>query len=362
MLIVIPTYRRNATLKWVLQSLVQCRTESISEPIRVLVVNNYPPAREEITAIVSDFSHEKRFEWDILYREKTLPPVENWYSAIFEKALPNEVVFINSDDDLFFPGSIESRFAEIERLGAEMLLAQIDSGLFFCKQATRTYYVSDFSDTEECSSALLNMGSVYSFAPQHLSNHCYRNTDKLRTGYEKAMLWCNAQDWLDYHNRTLYITLYLPYAILLSGGTVAGLRRRCIIRGRDAEEIAEAKYGITGWSHGFAVLCALGVLGNAELRDIKQLDIIRVQYREEFARWFLTCLWDSRVDRSMLFETLRRVELPISQLLSVKTLYGFKLILGDLLHMRGVRLRRACARNSIATEMFMKQLAESHDR
>jgi hypothetical protein len=361
MLIVIPTYRRNATLKWVLQSLVQCRTESIPEPIRVLVVNNYPPGKEGITAIVSDFSHEKRFEWDILYREKTLPPVENWYSAIFVKALPNEVVFINSDDDLFFPWSLENRFAEIDRLGVEMLLAQIDSGLFFCKQATRTYYVSDSLEMAECSASLLNMRNVCSFNPQHLSNHCYRNTEEFRAGYEKAMSWCNAQDWLDYHSRTLFITLYLPYAILLSGGTVAGLRRRCIIRGRDAEEIAEARYGVPSWSHGFAVLCALGVLGNAELKDIQQLDTIRIQYREEFARWFLTCLRDPRVDRSVLFETLRRVDFPIAQLLSVKTLYGIKLILADLMRVRGVRLQRACARNSIATEVFMKQLAEPHD-
>jgi hypothetical protein len=362
MLIVIPTYRRNATLKWVLQSLVQCRTERIPEPIRVLVVNNYPPAREEITTTVSDFSREKRFEWEILYREKTLPPVENWYSAIFEKALPNEVVLINSDDDLFFPWSLENRFGEIGRLGAECLLAEIDTGLYFSKKGTKVYYVSDLPDTKECSAALLNIGNIFSFTPVHLSNHCYRNTDKLRTGYEKAMSWCNAQDWLDNHNGTLYITLYLPYAILLSGGTVAGLQKRCIIRGRDAEEIAEARYGVPSWNHGFAVLCALGVLGNVELREIRQLDTIRIQYREEFARWFFTCLRDRRVDRSVLFETLRRVEFPISQLLSVRTLYGIKLILADLMRVRGVRLQRACARNSIQTDAFMKQLAELHNQ
>lgn len=362
MLVVIPTFRRSATLRLVLQSLVQCRTAGIAETIRVLVVNNYPPAREQVSALVAEFSHEKRFEWDILNREKTIPPVENWYSAIFQEALPNEVVFINSDDDLFFPWSLENRFAEIERLGADLLLAQIDSGLFFYQQATRVFHDSDFSDTGELSANLLDMGSVGSFFPQHLSNHCYRNTGRLRAGYDKAMSWCMTQDWLDSHNRTLFLVLYLPFAILLSGGAVAGLRRPCIMRGRDAEEIAEARYGVPSWNHAFAVLCAWGVFGNAELRDLEELDTIRIQYRDEFARWFLTCLWDPRVNRSVLLKTLRRVGFPVAHLLSIKVLQGVRPILGELTRMRGVRLQRVCARDSRPADLFMKQLAELHYR
>jgi hypothetical protein len=320
-------------------------------------VNNYPPARQEVDAIVSEFSEEKRFEWNILCREKTLPPVENWYSAIFEKALPNEVVFINSDDDLFMPWSLNSRFAEIERLGSDMLLAQIDSELFFYKNATRTYHTPEPSHTDNRSAALLDMGTVFSYNPVHLSNHCYRNSEKFRAGYGKALSWCNAQNWLDSHYRTIFITLYLPYAVLLSGGSVAGLQQGCIIRGRDTEEVISAPYGVPGWNHGFIHLCALGVLGNDELKDVRQLDRIRTQYRQEFARWFLTCLWDSRVKRSVLFETLRRVDFPIWRLFSVRTLAGIKQILGNLTHLRGARLKRQCERNSIPSDLFMKKLA-----
>jgi len=362
MLIVIPTYRRNAALKWVLQSLVQCRTESIPEPIRVLVVNNYPPARQEIAAIVAEFSCEKRIEWNILYREETLPPVENWYSAIFATASPNEVVFINSDDDPFMPWSLESRFAEIERLGADMLLAQIDSELFFYKGATRVYQTPELTHTEQCGAGLLGMEDVFSYTPAHLSNHCYRNSKGFRAGYDKGMSWCNAQDWLDSHNRTIFITLYLPFAILLSGGSVAGLQTPCTIRGRDTEEIVAAPYGVPSWNHGFIHLCALGVLGNPELGDIQELDRIRVQYRQEFTRWFLTCMWDSRVERSVLFETMRRVKFPIWRLLSAKTLAGIRPLLGEWMHLRGARLKRDCERNGIPTDAFMKQLARRQNR
>jgi hypothetical protein len=361
MLVVIPTYRRTATLKWVLQSLVQCWTESIPESIRVLVVNNYPPAKEEITAIVSTFSHEKRFEWNILHREKTLPPVENWYSAIFENAEPDEVVFINSDDDLFLPWSLANRYSEIQRLRADCLLAQVDSGLFFYKQASRVYYASRLCHLAKAgkdSAVLLNIGDIFFFDPVLISNHCYRNTAAFRAGFEKALSWCDAEDWLDCNTCRLMITVYLPYALLLVGGAVAGLQRKCIIRGRELEEIVEARYGVHSWNSGFAILCALGVLGNTELRNIQELEPIRLQYRTEFTRLFLTCLWDPRVDRAMFFETLRRVEFPISQLLSLKTLYGLRLILGDLLGLRGLWLRLVSAKRGIPAELFMKQLAE----
>lgn len=357
MLIVIPTYRRNATLKWVLKSLVQCRTQSIPEPIRVLVVNNYPPAREEIIAIVSDFSHEKRFEWDILCREKTLPPIENWYSAILERSIPNEVVFINSDDDLFLPWSLVDRFEEINRLDADLLHAQIDSGLFFCRQSSSIVYLSELPSAKRCSADLIDFGRIYDYVPQHISNHCYRNTEHFRAGLARAMGWCHAQDWLDFDKRTLNIPLYLSYAVLLSGGRVAGLPRKCVVRGISADEIRQAKYGVPNWNHGFIHICALGVLGNADLKDIHQLDLIRRQYSDQFVKWFPTYLVDSRVSPRALLETMHRVHFPGSRLLSAKMLTGFGLIVKDLFRLRGFGLKRRCKRDSMPIEVFLQRIA-----
>lgn len=357
MLIVIPTYKRNACLRWVLQSLVQCRTKNIDEPIRVVVVNNYPPAKDEINAIVGEFSHNNRFIWDVLYREKTLPPVENWYSAIFEYALLDEVVLINSDDDLFFPWSLEVRFKEIDLTQADMLLARIDTGLYFSQQVKRVYYKCKLPIEEKQRARILTFENVYSYSPQHLSNHCYRNTKNFRDGFNKAINWCHAQDWLDFNNRTLFITLYLPYALLLSGGKVAGLNSACVLRGRDSNEIRLSKYGIPNWNHGFIHLCALGVLGNQDLKDIAELNALRNSYSDEFVRWFATCLFDHRLDRSLLWETLERVSFPVSKIFSPKVLYGITLVIKDLLRLRGLRLQHECKRNSIPTEKFIERMA-----
>lgn len=357
MLIVIPTYKRNHCLKWVLQSLIQCKTDNIQESIRVLVVNNYPPAKDEIQSIVSTFSREVRFEWNVLSRDKTLPPIESWYSAITDNALPDEVVLLHGDDDLFYPWSLAVRFEAVTHLNADLLLAKIDSCLYFSKQATKAYHYTAFPNVDSVSANLLDFGQIFSYTPQHLSNHCYRNTDNFRDGLAKAMSWCYAQDWMDFNNRTLYITLYLPYAILLTGGRVAGLNKKCIIRARDAEEIRESKYGVPSWNHGFIHLCALGVLNNDELAPIKELDNIREQYSDQFLKWFLTYFFDKRVGFRKVKDTIKRIGYPVSRLLSIKVLYGFDIIFKDIFKLRGFRLERNCSKNSVPTKMFMKSLA-----
>ncbi len=357
MLIVIPTYRRNACLHWVLQSLVQCRTDTLDEPVRVLVVNNYPPAKDEIQNIVDRFSHDGRFSWQILFRDTTLPPVENWYSSILAHAQPDEVVMINADDDLFFPWSLEERYREIRRLDAELLLAELDSSLIFSQHAQRVCHLEHFPIPETARGTRLSLEDVYDYTPQHLSNHCYRNTQAFRDSLVKAQAWCHAQDWLDFHNRTLFITLYLPYAILLSGGRVVGLPQKCVIRGRDLEEVQAAKYGVPSWNHGFIHLCALGVLDNSELKEFSQLDSVRAKYSDEFVRWFLTCLFDARVGRKRLVETLDRVHFPLARLASLKALHGANLVVRDLLRLRAWRLARASARHSVPMDQFMNRLA-----
>jgi hypothetical protein len=356
MLIVIPTYKRNHCLKWVLQSLVQCKTDNIFEPVRVLVVNNYPPAREQIKNIVASFVHEKRFSWDVLCREKTLSAVENWYSAISDRALEGEVVFLNSDDDLFYPWSLEYRFEAITNFEADLLLAQIDGYLYFSKQATMVYQPLAFPNVDNVTASLLGYGQIYSYSPQAVSNHCYRNTNQFRAGLTKAMAWCQAQDWLDFNNQTQFITLYLPYAILLNGGKVAGLNKKCIILAKDIEEMRESKYGIPIANHGFMHLCALGVLNNEELGPLRELDLIRKDYSDEFLNWFLTCLFDKRVGMRKAISTLKKVGFPLRHFFSPRVLCGFDLIFRDLLGLNVFRLKKKCILGSVPAEKFLESL------
>ena len=194
--------------------------------------------------------------------------------------------------------------------------------------------------------------------PQHLSNHCYRNTQNFRVAYEKAMSWCEELNWLDYNNRTIFFPLYLACAIVYSGGKVAGIPIQAILRGRDLNEIINSPFGVPSWNHGFIHSCALIVLGNADLYQVTQLNNLRVSYLQEYVRWYLTYFFDSRLKWKVVLETQRRAGVTWSQILSPTLLQGISILVKDLVGLRGFKLSRIAKHESIGCEEFMVKILE----
>ena len=361
MLIVIPTYKRNQCLRWVLQSVIQSEISRIHEPVRVLIVNNYPPDAEKIKGIVEPFSSDERFEWKILYRKVTLMPVDNWYSAIFDNARRDEVVFINSDDDLLLPHSLQRRYFEINELGSDLLLSQLGGNILFSEDGQRVMGEPHRNVLCNQKSKILDIEEISSFAPQHLSNHCYRNTEKLQAAYRKAISWCQELDWLDENNRTIFLPLYLAYALLVCNGKVAGFQIHAVLRGRDLDEIASSKYGVPGWNHGFIHVCALIVLKNKDLGQYKSLDDIRRAYKREYLRWLATYFFDQRVGMKMWWRTHHETGLQFSNIKPSDILFGIGLIVKSALRLQGRKLRRAARGGSMRTEDFMVKLSRTNE-
>lgn len=356
MLIVIPTYKRNDCLKWVLQSLVQCHIESIPEQIRVVVVNNYPPAAQEITNIVDHFSKDERFSWEVLYREKTLLPVDNWYSAIFAKALENEVVFINSDDDLFMPNSLQIRYHEICRNDGDLILSQLGPTVYFYQKCEHLLCLRELEKSPKTEATAIGFSDLYLYDPQHLSNHCYRNTLRLRNFFDKAMAWCDELFWLDRHNRIINFPLILTFAICYQEGRIYGLSTPLILRGQEVEELISAKYGVPGWNHGFIHLSGFMIMNNRDLERVKGLDHWREIYRATYIKWFPTYLFDRRLKWSMVKDMQCRSGLKWHSLFSKYLLSGLFLVLLDWTCLRGRRLERKARKESVETSFFMQKL------
>jgi hypothetical protein len=357
MLVVIPTYKRNECLRWVLQSLIQCHVDKIPDQVRVLVVNNYPPAADEIERIVNEFAQYKQFVWDILYRKKTLLPVENWFSAIFEWAHDDEVVVFNADDDLLLPLSLEVRYLEIIKSRADMLLAQAGPNIFFSKGGEKIFCCDTLKHANHSNSVLLDFGTVQNYAPQHLSNHCYKNTVAFRHAYEKAMAWCDEMQWLDYNNRTIFLPLFLPFALMLDGRDVSGLSEQVFLRGRDVDEIRKSPFGIPSWNHGFIHSVALSVMGNSALKNIAELDNLRRNYLHEYIRWFPTYFFDPRLQWRNVILAKNMAGITWAQLLSPKLFFGIKLVIKELAGLRGIDLERRARRDSVAGEEFLERIA-----
>ncbi len=323
-----------------LESLVHCDVTAISEPIRVVVVNNYPPAATEVSDIVLPFKSYAQFDWQILYREQTLDPVENWYSAIAAYASVDEVVFIHSDDDIFLPWSLESRYSQVTQLSGDMLLAGLGPTAFFLDDAARIMCCEPLSQPIRVDARILEASDVERFAPQHISNHCYRYTATFQRALAQGMAWCNALTWLDTNTRTLFLPLYLPFAVMLQGGCVLGLDVPCTVRGQDIGEVQRAPFGVANWNPGFVHLPAWHILRNADLGPLRTLDEMRDGYVNMFVEWFPTYFLDKRVGWRKVVAGMRNTAFPWRRLFSLRIAHGFRLLLGECLHLRTRRTSR----------------------
>ena len=319
---------------------MQCEVAGIPEPIRVVIVNNYPLAANEIATIVAGFSSDARFEWHVIFRERTLDPIDNWYSAIADHGLADEVVFLHSDDDIFLPWSLRLRYDGITNRRGDVLFAHLGPTAFFLDGATQIFCPRLPPHAGSSQVKTITASEVARYAPQHLSNHCYRNTECFRRALARGMDWCNSLDWLDFNARTLMLPLYLPFAVILEGGQVLGLEAACILRGQDLDEVARVPFGVANWNTGFIHLPAWHILRNTELGPIRSLDGLRDEYATIFVQWFLTYFLDKRVGWKKVRTSMQSTGFSWWRLVSPKIMFGLKLLASDWLKIRTWRIRR----------------------
>ncbi|MGV8059918.1 MAG: hypothetical protein AB2L12_18145 [Smithellaceae bacterium] len=321
--------------------MVQCRTEKIPEPIRVVVVNNYPPAAKDIASIVATYSNNRRFTWKILYREKTLSPVNNWYSAILEFALPDEVVLLHGDDDIFCSWSLEKRYKAITDNNADILLSRTISRIIFFQGSdsalldTRTIP----KEKEKIKTKFLSWRDLNEWGAVFIGNNCYRNTKKWRQSLNECFEWCHRQHWLDETTRTLMLPYYLPLAVLAEGGSIAGMDEACVIRGGSYDEITSPGYGSPGWNSGFLALCAYGILNSSPLKDNKELEYDRLKQKIMFSKLYLTTYFDKRIARDKRRDTFNQIKIPIDASFFINAITGLRSFVGEIFHLRGWKYR-----------------------
>jgi hypothetical protein len=326
----------------VLKSIQKCDLSGIDEDIRVVVVNNYPPNSDAVDEICGHSFLAGRLSCKSMHREQTLPPVENWYSAIDEHAQPDEVVFLHGDDDLFLPWGIRDRFLQMAGTKADMLLSDVASRLYFYDHG-RKYWLTGPLPSERAQAKSARPWECYPARHPEASfvgNHCYRNSTAFRRGLALAFEWCGSQTWLAWNVRTLMLPFYLPNTITLAGGTVVSLQSKCVLRGASAEETMRSPYGVSNWNTAFCALCAYDIFANKQLRfnDERQA-LVCDRFRRDIVPVFLTMLFDRRIALKTLWKTLRHSGFPLGALMSIRLLYGLRPVAAQYLGATGLRLR-----------------------
>ena len=334
MLVVIPTYKRIESLKWVLLSLLQAEIPKTKYDCCICLLNNYPPARQEIEELVCEIKasvdNSKLWIWKLVHREKTIPAIENWYSGIDEIAKDGEIVFLHGDDDLFLPWSLTSRCNAILDQDADLLLSKSIHGLVFLPDKKSIYIRGNFIDSrnENRKSTHLTWKEIASWGPAFIGNHCYRNTKKYRDALSLCYQGCDDLSWLDWNTRTLMIPYYLPFAIKFIEGKLACLNASCVIRGSSLKEKLNSPFGVPGWNSGFLGLTAYLILNNKDLSANIDLNETRIGLSEFASSWYFTFFIDNRIAKDKLQKTLdKAIEKNFSFSWSAKSLVSnFSLI------------------------------------
>jgi hypothetical protein len=288
------------------------------------------------------------WEWLVIDRERTLDPIENWYSAIGAVARENEVVFLHGDDDLFTPWGLIERYERLTASESDMLLSRSSYGLIFLAQRDDLVHLpEDAVPVWKPDPAVeqLELAELTDWGPAFLGNHTYRYSSGFRNALRKGFEWCNDQDWLDRNTRTLMLPYYLPFAIKLVGGSVIGYDQVCVIRGCGIEERLVSPFGVAGWNPGFLALCAYGVLNNSELCNNSELNRARREMLEMTISWFFTFYVDRRIPSRMRSETCYRIRIPRGAFLTRGLLQGIRRIVFQWFGLTGKRVQWRATRN-----------------
>lgn len=361
MLVIIPTYKRLDTLKWVLVSILNNKLPILDNKPKLLIVNNYYPNKEKVLTIIKDIEKNVGCEnWEILQinREKTLPPVENWFSAVRDFALDNEIVFFVGDDDPLTRTSLFDRYAAMMSSNSDFVLSRINHGLFFNENANKIYFNGEIA-ADNYQLHELKCEDFWGWTAIHLSNHCFKYNDIFKKALSLSFHWCDQQDYVNESDRRLFITYYLTLGIYKSGGKIIGLDKKTSFRGMSLDEVRNSKYGVKSWNLGYISGLAYELLRRNDFVDLKlnrQLD----HFFDIFKKYYLLIYLDERVNRSELKELCKRINFKIHHLSLSDVLYSLQKYMLFVLRLQGIRLYYKLKFFGVPTTDFIKSIKGEH--
>lgn len=355
-LVVIPTYKRIESLGLVLQSLMNCVLPTISGPFRILIVNNYPPNDEAVVQVIKEareiHDSAKKWQWLYLNRQKSIPPVENWYSAIDQYAYDGDVVFLHGDDDLFLKDSIVGRFEALKAASSDILVTPFYGGITF---SGNKILVWDADWKQRLGHGQMVQDSDRWITTPFISSQVFFWNQKFLSAKAEALKWANEQPFIEPSQRYLMMPYYIPLAYSIFGFKVAYQDRVYVLRGSSLDDRLTGRYGVPGWNSGFLNLLAFDVLQNETLRENTYLSFEKKNLTNMISYWFWAILFDKTVKRKYVFFLLRRSGIRFDV---IQVLCGIKLVINEMLNLKAGRIRMRFRRdkNVVRSDEFVKML------
>jgi len=332
MLVIIPTFKRLDSLKWVVKSLLRANLPDLTEKPRLYLVNNFPPnnvlIKDFFNEIVDSYSGADRWHIGLLQRENTLLPIDNWYSAIHDLSKENEIVFLHGDDDLFCQNDLRDRYNALNNENGDIFISPFFDGLTFID--SEYVQIDNFPDKfsrNKKFSYIVDRKKFFYTTP-FISAQVFRFNNLFRESFQLCKNWIDAQEWAPYSQTSLMLPYYLPIAINFLNGKVLFTDQKFIIRGSNFEEAIKAPFTVPGWNSGFLHFFALDILRNRDLGKIVELNPHRNEIESYISEWYFTFFFDNRLSKNLVLKTLLKVKIKVN-------FYGFlkslKLVIKELI-------------------------------
>jgi len=365
MIVLIPSYKRTDILHFVIRSVIDCDTRGIDERIHILIVNNYFPNKQVVDSIISQFNFQNNLECEVIHREKTIPAVESWFSAIYTTAEEDEVVFLLGDDDILMPWGLRNRYHQIRQSQADMLLSDYYQRLYFFQGGKKCWLDCEMPSppVEEISAVPWDYLPAKHPEASFMSNHCYRNTEGFRRGFEKAMTWCHSQNWVPVEFATGNCPFYLAYALKSSGGQVVTLHEKDVLRGSIVEEVMDQDYA-DGGNTAFFCLLIYNTFSNQTLHaDLHPFGSLRSIYKQAFIGSLISIINNKRISIKMLTKTMRHSGINLYQLFTLSSLNNIHSLIRMFPWFRGYRLKRRARLDTLqTTNEFLQIISITHNK
>jgi hypothetical protein len=356
MLVLVPTYKRLDSLYRVLYSLLNSDLPYLENKARVAIVNNYPPNEENIINIIKKIKKEHKnsalWEWTFINREKTLPPVQNWYDAVFQLAENGEIVFFVGDDDPLPIGSLSERYTALTKSYALYVFGKLHS-VFFPVNSQNILLLEYPKFSANTKATQVNYNNFLNCTSIHISNHCFKFDERFTSSYRKAMGWCDKLEYVDFNTRTLFIPLFIPLAALTLNYSIIFIDNVVIFRGMSIQEISSSNNGIANWDLGFISLAAYVIIKiTPEIEKNELLNDLKNDLLSTYKNYYYTTRLNKKVDKVTLHMLEKEAGFDKCQLSFKDYSHNLFLILKNIFRINGITLKFKALKDSINADGF----------
>jgi hypothetical protein len=353
MLVLLPFYDRISILPFVLENLFQAEL-NINERINVLIVNNNPKLKNEVNSCVDRCSLKKISSVQVIHRKYTMEALDSWFDAIFNFSSEDEIVAMMGDDDFSTKDGLRARLELISSSKSDMLICNFHDRIYIYKDEGKFWYSGRINFRNIIKAPRLSANSFRfkgssGVEPSFISNHTYKNSNKLWDGYNLAKSWAREHELLGLTPMISSgpVPMYLAFSIPVVGGVVSESLSVPVIRGGIVEDIVFRNYAGGGNTALFSLLSLDTLVNKLQHIDLVTYNLLYERFCSSIVKGILELLFSKDISLKTTFLLLKRSKFNYSSSLLSKDLFYNALIIKRLFKFTaGLRLKLVSAKIS----------------